>query len=154
MATNKKQAEEKQQEMQEVKAEAQEEATPFALSEEMMAALKTQMMAEIRQEVKAEVEAEVLKSKEEGQPKRESEEELARANEPVKLKLFKDKDHYKHDVLVIVNGKSWLIKRGVEVEVPRKVANALSLADDQTAAAADIIAGYEETYEAGKDKLA
>ena len=56
-------------------------------------------------------------------------------------------------MLVIVNGESWLIKRGVTVQVPRKVVEALQLADAQTSAAADIISDYEENYEAKKGQL-
>jgi hypothetical protein len=43
----------------------------------------------------------------------------------VKLRLFKDKKAYKDDVFVGVNGRTWQIKRGVEVEVPECVAEVL-----------------------------
>ena len=36
----------------------------------------------------------------------------------VKLKLFKDNGQYKDDVFVAVNGRTFQIVRGVEVEVP------------------------------------
>lgn len=45
--------------------------------------------------------------------------------EPVKIKLFKDNDKYKDDVFVAVNGRTFLIKRGEEVEVPRCVKEVL-----------------------------
>ena len=35
----------------------------------------------------------------------------------VKIKLFKDKDKYSEDVTVVVNGTTFRIQRGVEVEV-------------------------------------
>ncbi len=49
-----------------------------------------------------------------------------------KVKLFKDNDKYKDDVMVAINGKTWLIQRGVWVEVPENVALVLeeSLAQD------------------------
>ena len=34
----------------------------------------------------------------------------------VKIKLFKDKDKYSEDVTVVVNGTTFRIQRGVEVE--------------------------------------
>ena len=39
----------------------------------------------------------------------------------VRFTLFKDNDKYKGDLFVGVNGKSYLVKRGVEVELPRGV---------------------------------
>ena len=52
-------------------------------------------------------------------------EENAYYNEPVKVKLFKDSDKYNSDVFVGVNGIGMLVPRGVEVEIPRKYAEAL-----------------------------
>lgn len=43
----------------------------------------------------------------------------------VKIKLFQDNGRYKDDVFVGINGRTWLIKRGVEVEVPVEVAEVL-----------------------------
>ena len=45
--------------------------------------------------------------------------------EKVALKLFYDGYKYVDDVTVIVNGKTYIIKRGVEVMVPPCVKNAL-----------------------------
>ena len=45
--------------------------------------------------------------------------------ELVKVKLFKDKGEYKDPVFVAINGNSWLIERGVEVEVPKSVKEVL-----------------------------
>lgn len=60
----------------------------------------------------------------------------AGSGEPVKIRLFKDGDKYKDDVFVAVNGRSWQIKRGEEVLVPRYVAEVLeqSVAQDQSTA--------------------
>lgn len=53
--------------------------------------------------------------------------------EPVTIKLFKDNERYRDDVYVSVNDRSYLIKRGVEVTVPRFIEQALknSLAQDE-----------------------
>ena len=53
----------------------------------------------------------------------------------VKIKLFKDKDKYSEDVTVVVNGNTFRIQRGVEVEVPYYVAEVLrnsEKADEET----------------------
>ena len=53
----------------------------------------------------------------------------------VKIKLFKDKDKYSEDVTVVVNGNTFRIPRGVEVEVPYYVAEVLrnsEKADEET----------------------
>jgi len=45
--------------------------------------------------------------------------------ETAKIKLFRDGGDYRDDVFVSVNGHDFLIKRGVEVEVPLYIAEAL-----------------------------
>ena len=47
------------------------------------------------------------------------------AEKMVKIRLFKDGGKYKHPVPVGVNGKQYLVQRGVEVEVPESVAEVL-----------------------------
>ena len=59
------------------------------------------------------------------------------AEEKVRIKLFKDNGRYKGDLFVSVNGVNYKIRRGVEVEVPRAVAEVLEHSqrqDDLTAA--------------------
>ena len=59
----------------------------------------------------------------------------------VRIRLFKDNSRYKGDLFVSVNGVSYKIRRGVEVEVPPEVAE---VQDERTAAriaAAEKIAG-------------
>lgn len=58
-----------------------------------------------------------------------------RKEEKVKIRLFKDNTRYKNDVFVGVNGRSYVIRRGEEVEVPAEVAEVLehSAAQDQAA---------------------
>ena len=41
------------------------------------------------------------------------------------IRLFKDNDRYKNDLYVSVNGHSFLIQRGVDVEVPYYIAEVI-----------------------------
>lgn len=67
------------------------------------------------------------------------------ADQPkVKLKLFKDAGKYKDDVFVGINGHTFLIKRGVEVEVPESVARVLEDADRQSGLAADYMSDLQD----------
>ena len=43
----------------------------------------------------------------------------------VRIHLFKDNGRYKDDVFVGVNGVNYMIQRGVDVEVPKAVAEVL-----------------------------
>ena len=47
----------------------------------------------------------------------------------VKIRIPRERDR-KDDVFVCVNGRTWLIKRGVEVEVPECVAEVIRNAED------------------------
>ncbi len=60
--------------------------------------------------------------------------------EKVKVKLFYDGYSYTDDVTVIINGKTYIIQRGVEVEVPRCVKDVLDDAARQERAAQKYIA--------------
>lgn len=73
-----------------------------------------------KEQVKSQQLAEILKNEE-------------YMKQPVTIKLFKDNGKYRDDVYVCVNDKSYLIRRGVEVTVPRFVEQALknSLAQDE-----------------------
>ena len=55
----------------------------------------------------------------------------------VKIHLFKDNGRYKDPVFVGVNGKSWQIQRGVDVEVPESVAEVLEHSMQQDGVAAE-----------------
>lgn len=57
----------------------------------------------------------------------------------VTIELFKDKDKYKHDLKVAVNGRVWRIQRGVKVEVPDYVAEVISASLKQDGKTADMI---------------
>ena len=52
-------------------------------------------------------------------------------NDTIKIKLFKDNDRYKDDLFVGLNGHRYNIKRGVEVEVPKCVAEVIRLSEKQ-----------------------
>lgn len=69
--------------------------------------------------------------------------------EPVTIKLFKDNGKYRDDVYVCVNDKSYLIRRGVEVTVPRFVEQTLknSLSQDEYVASLveNLVSNYEKS---------
>lgn len=68
--------------------------------------------------------------------------------EKVTVNLFLDNDKYKDDVMVNVNGKLWQIQRGVDVQVPRYVAEVLENSMKQDRATALRIRELESKYEA------
>lgn len=49
----------------------------------------------------------------------------------VKVTLFKDDNEFRDDVIASVNGRTYTIKRGVEVKVPECIAEVLRHADEQ-----------------------
>lgn len=102
--------------------------------EDLLAQAKAEIKAEVSREVKAE-KAEI--PEEEKEMWAQIEEEKKHLNDPVTIQIFKDGNKYKDDVFVGVNGKTFLIQRGVPVTVPRYVANVLqeSQAQDLEAAA-------------------
>ncbi|MBR3635830.1 MAG: hypothetical protein IKN47_06495 [Lachnospiraceae bacterium] len=71
----------------------------------------------------------------------------------VKIKLFKDNDKYKDDVVVGVNGKLYQIKRGVEVEVPLCVAEIINNSIRQDEETARKIAEAVEKYKRKSEKI-
>ena len=79
---------------------------------------KTEAMAEAKAEEKAEAKAE---EKDDGM---------------VTIHLFKDDDRYAAPVFVGVNGDSYLIQRGIDVKVPKAVAEVLEHSIKQDAEAA------------------
>ena len=57
--------------------------------------------------------------------------------------LFKDSHRYSEPVFVGVNGETYLIQRGVDVEVPKEVAEVLRHSEEMDNAAAEKIAAAE-----------
>ena len=47
--------------------------------------------------------------------------ETSKKKDMVKFRLFRDNDRYKAPLFVGVNGKAYLVERGVDVEMPRSV---------------------------------
>ena len=72
-----------------------------------------------------------------------SEEELKK---PVKVKLRKDRNNPKPDLFVGVNGKTFVIKRGVEVEVPGYVAQLIADSEAQEEYAIEYMENMSEKY--------
>ena len=70
-----------------------------------------------------------------------------------KIRLFADSGRYADDVFVGVNGQTFQIQRGVDVEVPEAVAEVLENAAKQNADAASYMRGLQNQYEADKDHL-
>lgn len=79
--------------------------------------------------------------------------ETKKKEELVEIRLFKDGDKYKDDVIVAVNGKIWQIQRGVKVKVPKCVAEVLENSENQDASTADYIEGLTKNFEERKDAL-
>ena len=86
-----------------------------------------------------------------------TEEEIIAANEArmkelVEIELFYDGDKYKDDVSVGVNGKTWLIKRGERVTVPRFVAEVIKNSMEQDKASAIGRRMLERDFERNAEK--
>lgn len=64
----------------------------------------------------------------------------------VTVRLFKDNERYKDDVTVIVNGRTWRIQRGKEVEIPLYVWNVIKNGMEQDFNTADLIQREEEAF--------
>ncbi len=65
-------------------------------------------------------------------------------NEMVEIELMQDSKDYKDDVFVAINGKTFLIQRGVKVQVPRYVADFLEDSRKQDIKTAKLIADTQE----------
>lgn len=105
---------------------------------ELVAQIEAKVRAELKEELRAEMSIPVRRGP--------SEEELKWANEKVTVRLYKDRGKLSDDVVVIVNGNTFVIQRGVEVEVPRYVADVLRNSDEQRGYAVDIMDKLESDY--------
>ena len=70
------------------------------------------------------------------------------SEDKVRIRLFKDNGRYKGDLFVSVNGVNYKIRRGVDVEVPKAVADVLEHSQRQDDLTAARIAAAEDA--AGK----
>lgn len=68
-------------------------------------------------------------------------------NEKVTIRLFKDNNEYSDDVYVGWNSRSFQIKRGVDVEVPRGVAEIIKQSEEQSQAATMLMQGLSDDFE-------
>ena len=69
------------------------------------------------------------------------------AKKMTKVKLFKDYGEYRDDVFVAVNGESYLIQRGVEVEVPDYIAEVLEHSAQQDEKTQQLMAQTQALYQ-------
>lgn len=76
-----------------------------------------------------------------------------RLKEIVTIRLFIDNDKYKEDVVVMHNGKLYVIKRGVDVQVPRYIADILKQSEEQDTNTARMIANYNRDFEGKAPQL-
>lgn len=110
-------------------------------------------MAETKSTARLEKEIEELKAALNQKQAIESDKIKAiRANEeymkqPVTIKLFKDNGKYRDDVYVAVNDRSYLIKRGVEVTVPRFIEQALKNSLSQDEYVASLVEKLQNDFE-------
>ena len=65
----------------------------------------------------------------------------------VAIKLFKDGKEYKDDVFVGINGRKYLIQRGVEVMVPPEVAEVIRLSECQSVAAGEYLTRLVDAFD-------
>lgn len=73
--------------------------------------------------------------------------------EMVKVKLFRDNGKYKYDVPVSINGRRYLVPRGVEVEVPAGVAEILETSMAQDEATERFVRNQVDGWEVKEKKL-
>ena len=81
-------------------------------------------------------------------PQRMKEETADLWNQMVNIKLFKDNGKYKDPVFCAVNGRRFLIERGVEVSVPYPIYETLIISMEQDASTMALIEKMESEYRA------
>ena len=134
--------------------EVKEETTPDM--EAMIAAITEEALAKVREQAKdiiaaAEKEADRIKSGGAAEVDMEAiRDREAGMKELVDVFLFKDGDKYKDDVFVGVNGRTWVIKRGVTVKVPRYVKEVLDNSMTQILAASEAVNEAAKNFEEGQ----
>lgn len=73
--------------------------------------------------------------------------------EKVIVRLFKDNDKYADDLFVGVNGKAYLLQRGVDVEVPKSVAEVLKNSEKQDLKTSAMIKNLEDVFAKKTEEL-
>ena len=82
----------------------------------------------------------------------ENTESCTGATDMVEIEIFKDSDRYKDDVVVALNGKVYVIKRGVRVKVPRAVKEILDHSREQDQQTALMTEEMESDYQQKAEK--
>ncbi|MCQ2436007.1 MAG: hypothetical protein MJ101_03780 [Clostridia bacterium] len=112
--------------------------------------------AELQAEI-AELKKRLALTEQAAQPSSEEEKKAAEAekylNEEVTIRLFKDGEKYKVDLVLVLNGVTVVIKRGIPQRIKRKYANLIELAQIQDIVALDAIKKAEDTYKADNDRF-
>ena len=125
-----------------------EKATLESIKKEndMLKEMMAELMSELKKgnEPKVEVDEAPIKSPQNSKGGRSPE----YWNELVEYTAFYDGGKYKDDVSVKVNGKRFLIKRGVPVMIPRYVKEVLDNSEKQKAESASYARSLEEQFEA------
>lgn len=116
----------------------------------------SQLEAQLKEEQTARAEAEQAAKDAQNEVKAAKVEEKVtttitpKEEERVTIKLFKDSKEYKDDLTVVVNGKAYQIQRGVEVSVPKSVAEVIehsAVQDQKTAELIDSLVAETEQRE-------
>ena len=76
---------------------------------------------------------------------------VKQTEEMVTIKLFKDNDKYKNDVFVSRNGVNYQIQRGVEVKVPKGIAEILANSEKMDQKTAEKIAAAQQKADKVKE---
>lgn len=147
MSDNKKNDEIKkaQEDAKAAQAEAEKAQAELEAKNAEIAALKAEMEAMKIAEKEKESEAGAIEDAKAAR--------RAYLNEKVSRRLFRDNDKYKDDVIVILNGASYLIKRGEDVEIPRKIAMILDQSQAQDEKTAKKIAEKSAEFDAKVKEL-
>ena len=70
----------------------------------------------------------------------------------VEIEIFKDSDRYKDDVVVSLNGKVYVIKRGVRVRVPKAIKEILDHSREQDQQTALLTEEMESDFQEKAEK--
>nr|DAI52500.1 MAG TPA: V-type ATP synthase subunit E [Caudoviricetes sp.] len=119
---------------------------PEKTAEEVLAEAKAQA-AELLAEARAQAEALLSAARSQAEASPVGGPVPAAPEKMVRIRLQKDNWRYRDDVFVGVNGKGWLIKRGVPVEVPENVAEVLENSIRQDESTAMLIERESSKYE-------
>lgn len=132
------------------------EAQTQAMTLEDAVAQVQEMLAQARQEADRIVEEARQASGSKtmsAERKKQIEEDRARGEELVEIKLFKDTGKYKDDVFVGCNGETIAIKRGERVMIKRKFAEILDNSEHQDYETAQLIERKSGEWKKAQDNL-